>query len=436
MSKGGWIALNLVVDGLAYNAAILLTFVVRFGWPLPPKNLAAYETIVIPLTLGQLLIFFLVGLYDPAAERSGPELLGTVLKGLLLGSVALVALGFLMRAFAFPRSVVLMALVTSSLFVWGWRHAAARFLHVQWPERRVILVGSGAEADIVMERLERFRRWGYRVVAAVDEGFEELPEMVSELEPDQVIVTTPESHRSILEDIASSSRFRGEVLVLPQLYEIHLGELSFGLIQDLPLIRLTAPAGPAWQGGLKMSVERVVAALLLLLLSPILAASVFAVLVFSGRPAFYRQVRVGKDGNHFSVVKFRTMVPDAERDGPVLAVSGDDRVTGIGAFLRRSRLDELPQVWNVLRGEMSFVGPRPERPEFVEEFAGKDPLYMERLQVRPGITGLAQVSGHYATTPLMKIRFDLMYVYHRSLALDLSILLRTVQVVLTGKGAV
>lgn len=436
MSRGGWLALNVVADGLAYNAAVLLAFVLRFGWPLPPTNLAAYETIVIPLTLGQLLIFFLVGLYDPAAERSGPELLGTVFKGLLLGSVALVALGFVMRAFAFPRSVVLVGLITALVLVWGWRRAAASILHVQWPERRVVLVGSGKEADIVMERLERSRRWGYRVVAVLDEESEDLPLIVAELEPDQVIVTTPERHRVILEDIASSPRFHGEVLVLPQLYEIHLGELSFGLIQDLPLIRLTAPPGPAWQYGFKMWVERIVAGLLLLVLSPVLAASALGVLIFSGLPIFYRQVRVGKDEEHFNLVKLRTMVPDAERNGPVLAVSGDHRVTGIGAFLRNSRLDELPQLWNVLRGEMSFVGPRPERPEFVDEFAGEDPLYMERLQVRPGITGLAQVSGHYATTPRMKIRFDLMYIYHRSFALDLSILVRTIQVVLTGRGAV
>ena len=135
------------------------------------------------------------------------------------------------------------------------------------------------------------------------------------------------------------------------------------------------------------------------------------------------------------LTKFRTMVRDAEAAGAALAVPGDPRITGIGKMLRRSRMDELPQLWNVVRGEMSLVGPRPERPEFVREFLADDPAYAERFRVRPGITGLAQISAYYATAPSMKLRFDLMYMYHQSIWLDIQIMLRTFRVLLTGRGA-
>ena len=158
--------------------------------------------------------------------------------------------------------------------------------------------------------------------------------------------------------------------------------------------------------------------------------------MFSGLPVLYHQVRLGKGMRPFTTYKFRTMVKDAEKEGAQFAAVGDPRVTGIGRLLRSARIDELPQLFNVAKGDMSFVGPRPERPEFVRQFIDEDPLYVERYRVRPGITGLAQVSAHYATTAAVKLRFDLMYVYHQSFALDVRILLRTVQVVLTGKGAV
>jgi lipopolysaccharide/colanic/teichoic acid biosynthesis glycosyltransferase len=159
------------------------------------------------------------------------------------------------------------------------------------------------------------------------------------------------------------------------------------------------------------------------------------VLLFSGHPVLYRQTRLGLRQQPFTVHKFRTMQRDAEASGAMPAEEDDPRVTGIGRYLRASRFDEVPQFVNVARGDMSFVGPRPERPEFIHGFMETEPLYIERFQVRPGITGLAQVSGSYATTAAIKLRFDLMYVYHQSLALDVRILLRTVQVVLTGKGA-
>lgn len=456
MTRRSWTILSVVADAVAVNAAIILAFVARFGWPLPAFNVEAYQRVAVPLTVGQLLIFLLVDLYDPSAERSGPQLLGTVVKGILLGLVALVGISFFLRAFSFPRTVIVAAFFSQTLLVWGWRRAAAGLLDVRWPERRVVVIGDTADVRPVLERLRSVERWGYRVVAVVlgdggggiegDAGSvaggyplfispDELPALLEKERPDQVIVATPSRHRPILEQVALSSGFSGEILVAPELYEMHLGEIDFTLLDDLPLLRLTSGAAPPWQGAVQRVTEQSVAVVLAVLLSPVFALIGVAVLLSSGRPILYRQVRAGLGQRPFSLYKFRTMVPGAEDEGPVLATVGDPRVTGIGRGLRLSRFDEWPQLWNVARGEMSFVGPRPERPEFVREFLAQDPLYAERFRVRPGITGLAQVSGSYGSTASVKLRFDLMYIYHRSPALDLKILLRTVKVVLVGKGA-
>lgn len=167
-----------------------------------------------------------------------------------------------------------------------------------------------------------------------------------------------------------------------------------------------------------------------------LLLAALAILMTMGAPIIFRQERTGRDLRCFDVYKYRTMVRDAEGlSGPVLAEEDDPRVTAVGRFLRRYRIDELPQLVNILRGDMSFVGPRPERPYFVEQFVAEIPGYRERFRVQPGVTGLAQVMGGYATTPDRKLKYDLIYMYHQSLAMDVQIVFQTLRVVLTGRGA-
>lgn len=199
-----------------------------------------------------------------------------------------------------------------------------------------------------------------------------------------------------------------------------------------------APASIYSRYGKRM-VEVAIVVLLLPVAGVLIAACALLIKTLSPGPVFYRQERVGQGGKPFGLLKLRTMVPDAEdTTGPVWAAEDDSRVTGIGRLLRRTRLDELPQLFQVLTGEMALIGPRPERPQFVRQFAQDLPFYLTRLNVRPGITGWAQVNLHYDGCPgdvHEKLRHDLYYIRHLSLRLDLTILRRTLVVVICGTGA-
>ena len=181
----------------------------------------------------------------------------------------------------------------------------------------------------------------------------------------------------------------------------------------------TLPRPPVWYEVTKRGLDILVATFGLFLAMPFTAVVALGILLEDGRPIFYRQTRVGKDGRLFRITKFRSMVKDAEKHtGPVLATANDPRITRMGSILRKTAQDELPQLWNILKGEMSFVGPRPERPEFVRKFVETIPGYDLRHTVRPGLAGMAQVYGRYETAAEDKLRYDLAYLRRRSLSLD------------------
>ena len=189
---------------------------------------------------------------------------------------------------------------------------------------------------------------------------------------------------------------------------------------------------------IKRTFDITASTLLLLATFPIMLATALLIYLEDRGPVFYRQIRVGKNWKLVNVLKFRSMRTDAEKNGAQWATTNDDRVTKIGRFIRKTRIDELPQMFNVLRGDMSFVGPRPERPEFVEQFSQSIPFYAERHRVKPGVTGWAQISYPYGASEkdtIEKLQYDLYYVKNYSIFLDLTILFQTAEVILWGKGA-
>jgi len=322
-----------------------------------------------------------------------------------------------------------------------------------------LIVGAGRVGRLTAKRLLEHPELGLRPVGfldkeplrSCDDGVDlpvlgaswDLDRVVAEHAIEQVIVTfSTAPHDVLLRFVDRCRQLDVAVALVPRLYEKTTTRLTVDHIGGLPLLSARATDGRDWQFAVKYALDRVVAAVALLGAAPILVAAALAVYVSMGRPIFFRQVRVGRDGRAFAILKFRSMKqPSAGTTAaPLLAgdaapggVEGEDRRTRVGAFLRKSSIDELPQLINVLRGEMSLVGPRPERPEFVELFRQDIDRYQDRHRVKSGITGWAQVHGLRGQTSLAdRVEWDNFYIENWSLWLDIKILLLTVQAVFTA----
>jgi exopolysaccharide biosynthesis polyprenyl glycosylphosphotransferase len=349
------------------------------------------------------------------------------------------------QKYLFPRSVLLVYIALDAIALPLWRVMLDRLF--PQPRRRAVIVGTGEAASLIAEAIRRHPWTGVEVVGLVGaEGgerpglpvlgpVEELTGIAERERIDEVIVTSEESSWKDRISERIPADWRADLLVWPSPFETMIGRLRFRIVGDLPLLEARMRPIEGVGAVVKRVFDVAASAAMLILSLPILLAAALAVAATSRGGVLYRQERVGKDGRPFQLWKLRTMRRGAEVEtGAVLASPGDPRVTAIGRSLRALRIDEIPQLWNVLAGDMSLVGPRPERPEFTSRFAESVSGYRLRLSARPGLTGLAQVSGDYSTEPEIKLRYDLAYLNNWSLGLDLSILLRTLPVILTRRG--
>ena len=461
MSRGRFIALSVLLDAVFVNASFVAAFFLRFGGQLPEFNFGAYAALWPLLTGSYLAAGYIYGLYEPERTEDTWAVVRAVLFAVTLGTILTTAMAFFAgpRFFSFSRLAIVIAWALQVVTLVGWRLAALKVTPIKWPEQRVLIVGAdGLACDLAQQFAER-SSWGYRVVGLVRTGDDdavgsprtarqdsvcgfpvlghasEIAAIVREADVDRICIASPIALRELVEELAISDETDVRVDVIPELYEIFIGSVDT-VVGDIPLMMLTRPLVPGWYSTVKRLLDILGSLLLMVLLSPVLLIAALAILLTSGWPILYAQERVGRHMRPFRVHKFRTMVRDAEKaTGPVLAADNDPRVTPVGRVLRRFRIDELPQLVNILFGDMSFVGPRPERAYFVEQFVNDIPGYRERFKVKPGVTGMAQVNGSYATTPERKLKYDLIYMYHQTLLMDLQIMFETVQVVLTGKGA-
>ena len=400
----------------------------------------------------QLFALSSMGLYAEH-ERFRDSLARLLLPALFLQLLTLATIYFLAPTYSFPRSVLVGYLVADGILLVLWRALLDRLFPL--PRRRALIVGTGPAAHRIADTVRRHPWSGVEIVGVVAEtsdpvgGFDgngtgslallgtvdHLTEIVEAERVDEVILTTEgSSWRDRLSERIPEG-WRADLLVWPSPFETMIGRLRFRIVGDLPLLEARTQEFRPIGAFFKRAFDVVVSAVFLVILAPVLALAALSVAGTSAGGVFYRQTRVGRDGRPFELWKLRTMRRGAEIEtGAVLASPGDPRMTSIGRALRSARIDEIPQLWNVLTGDMSLVGPRPERPEFTREFTKTVPGWALRHAIRPGLTGLAQVSGEYSTEPEIKLRYDLAYLNNWSLGLDLSILLRTLRVILTRRG--
>jgi len=313
----------------------------------------------------------------------------------------------------------------------------------------VLIVGDGEPARSIVQKIQWSPQLGFNLTGLVTESgrgnvlgvaaigsYGDLPRLIDEFQIGHVIIALPDtSHRQLVNLITLCQRGQVDIKVYPDLFAYMAGGLSVDDLGGLPLLSVRDVALRGWRLSLKRLMDLAGAAFGLVFLSPLLLALAVVVRYSSPGPVFFCQTRMGLDGRPFPMIKFRTMRQDAEKDGPGWTVPNDPRVTKVGRFLRRTNIDELPQLINVLLGQMSLVGPRPEQQAYVERFRSYIPRYMERHQMKAGMTGWAQVNGLRGDTSVQeRTKYDLYYVENWSLWLDVKILIRTVIQMLTGRS--
>ncbi len=306
---------------------------------------------------------------------------------------------------------------------------------------RVLIVGTGEVGRMILQKIIQQPELGYRVVGFIDVNGSastvmgmpvlgrpgDIPRVIEEHKVDEVIIALPEaSHQDIVGLIALCEREKVGIKVFPDVFQIMASEISIGDLGGLPLLTVRDVAMRGWRLVAKRAMDIIGATIGLILLSPIMVATAIAIKLESPGPVFYVQERMGLDARPFKMLKFRSMRVDAEKDGPGWTRPGDPRVTRVGRFIRKYSIDELPQFINVLMGDMSLVGPRPERPVYVEQFRQRIPRYMDRHREKAGITGWAQVNGLRGDTSIAeRTKYDLWYIENWSLWLDIKIIIRT-----------
>jgi Undecaprenyl-phosphate glucose phosphotransferase len=458
------VLLYIASDAVLGLCAFMIAYAVRFYVldTLVPitKGLPPTEQYVriLPFIAGLVpLGFHLQGLYRLRRGRSRVDDFFAVFVGSILAVVfGLVATLYVQTYLATPeqrdvgafevsQAVWAIFLVLNVILTFSSREVIREALERRWRAgiglKRILIAGSGELGRLIGDKILEHRELGYQIVGFVDDrasgdhlGYRGLPllgtideaaEIIAREQIDHLYVALPpEQHVRMLELLDSTSREMVDVKVVPDLLQVIALRARLEDLDGVPVININDVPLQGFNSFLKRTIDVAISALALALLALPLAIVAGLVKLTSRGAVFYRQERMGLDGKSFTIVKFRSMYNDAERHtGPVWAVVDDPRVTPLGKFLRRSNIDELPQLWNVLRGDMSIVGPRPERPHFVEQFKHKIPQYMLRHKVKAGLTGWAQVNGWRGNTPLEKrIEYDLYYIENWSVRLDMKIM--------------
>ncbi len=460
------IVLFVISDAILAMAAFLLGYVIRFNSSLIPvpkgqPPLEQYVAVLPFVAAAVPIAYYVQGIYRLRRGRSRVDDFFAVFVGTILAAVLGVVSTLYVQAYYVPdelkdRGAFEVSQLVWALFVllnvgltYGSRTLVREALERRWRAgvglRRVLVVGAGELGRLVADKVLEHQELGFRVVGFVDDraggdaiGYRGLPllgtlaetaDVLTGEQIDQLYVALPlEEHSKMLDVIGAASRECVDVKVVPDLLQFMALRAQLEDLDGVPMININAAPLGGFNGALKRCLDIGLSTVALVGLAVPFGIIALIIKRTSDGPVFYGQERMGLDGQPFLVHKFRSMFHDAERDtGPVWARQDDPRRTPFGTLMRRFSLDELPQLWNVLRGEMSLVGPRPERPFFVDQFKQRFPQYMLRHKVKSGMTGWAQVNGWRGNTSIEKrIEYDLYYIENWSLALDMKIIWLTV----------
>jgi exopolysaccharide biosynthesis polyprenyl glycosylphosphotransferase len=456
MLRNGQLLKSLLLvlgDLVMFELALFLSLTIRYG----EIDVNRWAINVIPFTFVTLLwviCFYIVGLYNLILVREPVRLFRTFLEGMIANLAIAFGFFYLLPFFGLtPRTILFLFFSLSLLLGYAWRLVAGRLLQSFFSGGRVLYVGPSEEMRKV-DALLRESALGMKLVGAIatsgesyrhnDIAWFPLADYQTVLQNEHITAVVlgirPESEPELSKQLYKSIFSSVQMLDRAEIEEAATGRIPLSYVTETWFLHHLNEGDKAWYEGVKRVVDIVLAipfGLVTLVLWPFVA---LVTKISSPGPIIYSQVRVGKGGKHFKIYKFRSMHLDAEKDGARFTSDAktDPRLFTFGRFMRRMRIDELPQIWNVLKGDLSLIGPRPERPEFVAPLIERMPYYTLRHLTRPGLTGWAQVMFLTPTASLednlKKLQYDLYYIKHRSFFIDALILLRTVGIVLRRQG--
>jgi len=444
---------QVITDVLILFVGVMLSVVLQ-----PEAGVAAWRTVLPSAMLfatAMVVLNGVTGFYRPVAGQRFKDVIARVLVGVFVSIPVAYAVFSILPWGQFASEAVEMSVLLVLGFMLAMRAFSNRGPRSAALSRRVLVLGAGTEAEAVAGALGDPSLRGMQLVGFMPSGNEEdmtvsqatvfrgrsLLNLVDEENVNEIIVAVRERRGGVLplRELLDCKMRGVKVLDLSSFYERARGQVRIDSLRASWLIY-----GEGFRQGLMRTVVKrffdlVASGILLVLALPVMLVTALAIVIEDRGPVFYRQIRVGQNGRQFKVTKFRSMRTDAEKDGkPKWAAANDDRTTRIGRLIRKLRIDELPQLFNVLIGDMSLVGPRPERPYFVDQLTAEIPFYAVRHCVKPGVTGWAQVRYQYGASvddAVQKLQYDLYYVKNHTLLLDIVVLAETVRVVLTGEGA-
>ena len=395
------------------------------------RNYEAFMVTVPWLMFISIFVFHFVEIFK-TVNKSKSENIAIIFIALSSLSVIYMALAFFLRGFALPRSIIFLAFIIQLFSFTAIKLMIIQLIRKIKGRKRIMIIGPMIDKEMLISKilgsyvykeslnyyLDPYQEINYlNFIDKVEKIY--LSDMIDNIIKDKIITHCISTDKSLY--------------MIPKTFEIAIFNSNLFQVSDIPMFKIDSLYLSRERMIIKRVFDLLVAIPMLIILSPIMLLVAFLILVTDGRPILYTQERVTLNNKQMLLYKFRSMKKDAEKDtGAVWATENDPRVTELGRFLRKFWLDELPQLFNVIKGDMSLVGPRPERPIFIEQFSKEIPDFQYRLSVKAGVTGLAQVLGKYATSPENKIKFDLLYIKNSSLMFDIKILFETLKKIIMG----
>ena len=412
-------------DLLLFHLALFFTLALRYGSQLDLDLWLSHQLPFLTVYFLWMIIFYIAGLYDIEKFISEKEIRNRTFKTMITAGILAIMIFYLVPYFKItPKTNLVIDTIIVFFLIWMWRKILFAYA-VKSSKIKIFFPDSEEEIENLIELISRRPQLGYEITKNIKDA--------------GIVIASKESKKNhgYVQSLYEMVRKGKTVMDFDKFYELITGKIPVSMIGKTwfleNLLEINKQAFEKSKRALDVGL-----ALLLFIpffaLCPIIA---LAIKTTSKGPVFYRQKRVGKNGRIFEILKFRSMLADAEKNGAQWAKEKDERVTMAGNFLRSTRLDELPQIWNILKGDLSFIGPRPERPEFTEELEKQIPHYSMRYLIKPGLSGWAQINFPYGASvedSVEKLQYDLFYIKNRSLLLEISIILKTIMIILSHSG--